>query len=239
VKELTVASLDPANFLYYYKRGKERLDKKDYNEAIKDFNEAIRLDANYAAAYNDRGIAWLRKNDYDEAIKDFDQAMRLDSNYAAELTLGSGKTARTLGLPFSPESAFTFFMVRGIGWHGKQDYEKALRDFDEAIRLNPTEGLLFLHRGKAWLKKKQYDKAIEDFNEGMRLCPNYGFYVFRGIAWLGKTDFGKAIGDFDESVRLDSEDLREILMDKLKLGITTVTNKERDFIKRRYGLREG
>jgi hypothetical protein len=42
----------------YFDRGMESLGRKDYDNAIRDFDEAIRLDRNYAPAYHNRGWAY-------------------------------------------------------------------------------------------------------------------------------------------------------------------------------------
>jgi len=57
------------------------IDKGDYDKSMVDFNQAIRLDTNYALAYSFRGGAYLMKNDYDKAIADYNQAIRLNPNY--------------------------------------------------------------------------------------------------------------------------------------------------------------
>jgi Tfp pilus assembly protein PilF len=65
------------------RRGSEALETKDYDRAIEDFNEAIRLDPKYASAFYSRGRAWSGKKEYDKAIKDYDQAIRLDPKDAS------------------------------------------------------------------------------------------------------------------------------------------------------------
>lgn len=46
--------------------------------AIKDYDEAIKLDPKFANAFNSRGSAYFEKGQYDRAILDYDQAIRLD-----------------------------------------------------------------------------------------------------------------------------------------------------------------
>ncbi len=52
--------------------------KREYDRAIADYNEAIRLDPKFTAAYTNRGIAWRSKGEYDRAVADYSEAIRLD-----------------------------------------------------------------------------------------------------------------------------------------------------------------
>ena len=71
-----------------------------------------------------------------------------------------------------------------MAWYAKKDYDKAIADGNEAIRLAPTYALAYNSRGNAWDAKKEYDKAIADFGEAIRLEPKYALaYANRGQAW--------------------------------------------------------
>jgi len=60
---------------YYYGKG-------DYDSAIADYTDAIRIDPNYAIAYNVRGNAYYSKRDYNRAIADYEAALRIEPNDA-------------------------------------------------------------------------------------------------------------------------------------------------------------
>ena len=47
-----------------------------------DFNQAIKLDPNYADAYFSRGVIHQKKGETDLALADLNQAIKLDSNHA-------------------------------------------------------------------------------------------------------------------------------------------------------------
>src|SRR2546429_5742743 len=47
--------------------------KGDYDRAIQDYDQAIRLKPDYPTAFNNRGDAYHAKGDYDRAIQDYDQ----------------------------------------------------------------------------------------------------------------------------------------------------------------------
>jgi lipoprotein NlpI len=93
---------------------------------------------------------------------------------------------------------------RGDAWCDKEEYDKAIVDFNEAIRLDPKFAFPYNNRGNAWKAKKDYDKALSDYSQAIRLDPEYALaYRNRGGAWKAKRDFGKAIADFNEAIRID------------------------------------
>ena len=56
-------------------------DLKKYNTAKKYYTEAIRLNKNYAEAYNNRGeLLQLHFNEFEKAIQDFDNASKINKD---------------------------------------------------------------------------------------------------------------------------------------------------------------
>ena len=97
-----------------------------------------------------------------------------------------------------------WYIRRGSVWNEKGEYDIAVSDYNEAIRLDPSREVAFINRGNAWFHKKEYDKAIADYNEAIRLDPKYAVaFNNRGCAWRAKKDYGKAIADYNEAIRLD------------------------------------
>ena len=65
----------------------------------------------------------------------------------------------------------------------KHEFDKALSEYDEAIRLDPKNGMAYCCRGAALTGKGEFDKAIASFDEAIRLDPkiaNLSFYKRRG-----------------------------------------------------------
>jgi tetratricopeptide (TPR) repeat protein len=97
------------------------------------------------------------------------------------------------------------YVWRANVWLKRKEFDTAIADYNEAIRLNPgSAGVAYQGRGRAWRDKKDYDKAIADCNEAIRLDPGYAHaYNGRGNAWSAKKDYDKAIADYNEAIRLD------------------------------------
>ena len=54
---------------------------------------------------------------------------------------------------------------RGISYAKKGDYDKAIADYTEAIRLDPKDAAAYYNRGTSYAHKGDYDKAIADYTE--------------------------------------------------------------------------
>ena len=65
--------------ILHHDRGMALRAKGDLAGALKDFEEAIKLDPNYARGFADRGSARFAQHDFDGAIADLDEAIRLDA----------------------------------------------------------------------------------------------------------------------------------------------------------------
>jgi tetratricopeptide (TPR) repeat protein len=98
------------------------------------------------------------------------------------------------------------YAIRGKLWHEKHELEKALTDWNEAIRCDPNDPLAYVERGAAWFDEKEYEKAIADCNEAILLDPSCGMaYALRGSVWWAKEEYDRAIPDYVEALRFDPE----------------------------------
>ncbi len=62
--------------------GLTKFKQGDYQGAIQDYNQAIRLNPKFAFAYNNRGTARLQLGDKQGAIADFNKAVELNPQFA-------------------------------------------------------------------------------------------------------------------------------------------------------------
>jgi tetratricopeptide (TPR) repeat protein len=66
----------------WYNEGVDLCDQGNYADAVKAFDESIRLDSSDIDAWYNKGVALRRLGSYYNAIKAYDEAIRLDPSYA-------------------------------------------------------------------------------------------------------------------------------------------------------------
>jgi tetratricopeptide (TPR) repeat protein len=188
----------------YNNRGNAYYSKRDYDHAIQDFNEAVRLSPNDANTYytrgnahGGRGIAYDNKYDYEHAIQDYNEAIQ---DYTDAIRLNQSYAFAYYGRGIAYDS-------RGIEHDNSDDYNRAIQDYNEAILLSPNNAGAYKYRGVAYNHKSDYDRAIQDFSEAIRLNPKDSVaYLGRGIAHIYKGDYDRAIQDFNELILLNPKD---------------------------------
>jgi tetratricopeptide (TPR) repeat protein len=67
------------------------------------------------------------------------------------------------------------YFASGLASLGKLDYIKAIRDFTEAILLDPKISSAYDNRGDAYLRQRNFEKAMSDYTEALE--PNLMYPV--------------------------------------------------------------
>ena len=164
----------------YHHRGVGYLLQQNFDRAIVEFNEALKVDRTYKRSYNSRGNAWKGKGELDLAVADYNEAIHLDPQFS---------------FPYNGRASV---------WYNKGEWDRAIADYNEVIRLDPGLAAPYANRGNAWKAKGELDRALEDQNEALRRDPkNVVVYANRGDIWRLKGDLDRALAEQDQSVRLD------------------------------------
>jgi tetratricopeptide (TPR) repeat protein len=124
----------------------------------------------------------------------------------------------------TPENLAKAFSSRGFAYGSRGQYDRAIEDYDQAIRFNPNYAEAFDNRGLVYLLADQYDRAIDDFDHAIGLNPNDArALVGRGAGYarkgvtacrlaslppcaLAMAEYDRAIDDFDQAILLNPND---------------------------------
>src|SRR5208282_6048350 len=70
---------------------------------------------------------------------------------------------------FSEKGLGAAFNNRGNAYAAKSDLDRAISDYDQAIRLDPYYVTAFINRGNVYFVTKDAGRAIADYTEAIRL----------------------------------------------------------------------
>ena len=183
-----------------YLRGRDRVGRyiyhtvanEDIEAAIKHFHRAVELDSKFALAHCALGGCHIQRilkgtgktEDLVFARNAFERGLALDPEIReAQVymlfvyrTQGETQKARKQMAALrreAPNNASVQF-VSGVFHRLDGEYDKALRSFDEALRLNPAETVVISwSRARIFMYQGRYDDALLELDRGAAVEPNH------------------------------------------------------------------
>ncbi|HET9401467.1 MAG TPA: tetratricopeptide repeat protein [Candidatus Acidoferrales bacterium] len=208
------ASLAPAALAdAYLSRGTAYDTKKDYEKAIADFHEVVRLQPKSAVAYYALAQVAMEQSNSTEAIQRYSDALRANPKFVPALTdrglayLSKGDSDHALedftqAIRIGPEY-IPAYMNRASVYARRNDLSLALRDYDRILQINPSYLPGILARANTRAAAKQYDDAIYDLDDAIRLqTGNAGIWARQSDIYAEKGDYAHAIRDLNAALRL-------------------------------------
>lgn len=161
-------------------RGVGYFRKKEWDLAIVDFNEAIRLNPQDNVLFGNRADSYRNKKEWDRAITDINKAVQLD-----------------------PKNRRNYY-IRGLIFYDQDNYDRAIPEFAQAIRIDPKYDEAYYYRGRSYFLKKEYKSAIPDFTQSTKLDPNYApTWFYRGLSHERLDNLDLALADYNKAISID------------------------------------
>jgi len=136
---------DPKNVDLLLYRGAALCLKGDFKRANEDLSTVLKIDPKSVDALVLRANAKLALADYEGGIADYSAAISLRSDdselWSAKANAEANQVIARNNL--DPDSRFN---QNHVTW-SDTDFSKAMKDFDKALQLNPSEFLAYLFRG--------------------------------------------------------------------------------------------
>jgi tetratricopeptide (TPR) repeat protein len=162
----------------FNKLGINKAKERDFEGALENFDRAIKLNPDYADAYNNRASVRQELGDDPGAKKDYTEAILLNPDCAA------------------------YHNNLGIISYNSGDYLGAQADHTRAIQLNPGYAQAYNGRGFARLHLGDLQGALKDFTQAIELNAD------DALAWNNRGDvYFLKLGDLQERLKITSRQL--------------------------------
>jgi tetratricopeptide (TPR) repeat protein len=97
----------------------------------------------------------------------------------------------------------TAYFFRAVAYRSKNEFDRAIADFGQAIALDPTDAEYFINRAATYEAKKETDRAVADYDQAIKLNPkSVNAFNYRGAAFQRKGDYARAAADYGEVTKL-------------------------------------
>ncbi|HEY6161431.1 MAG TPA: tetratricopeptide repeat protein [Bacteroidia bacterium] len=168
--------------LNYMKEGTTKFNLGQYNEAINDFDLAIKLNPDSANLFNKRGQCYYALGKFDKALLDFGKALERDSSKAE------------------------YYFRKGLCYYSQEKHQQAFSEFSKAIQMDNNYADAYLYRAYSCEGMANSKSAIYDYGQVIRIKPEDGLAYFkRGLLKQDMKDH-TACKDFKQAAALGYED---------------------------------
>ncbi len=166
----------------FNRRGQLKAEAGRNQEAIRDFDDAIRADPRRWRAIHNRGVLLAQSGEFEKAFDDFDRTIKINPKHAKA---------------YSNRAAL--FVVAG-------SLTPALKDYARAIELDPSLAVAHRGSGRACHLVGRLDEAINHYNAAVRLAPDDAYAAASRADLL--TDLGRyadARAEYERAIELDPQ----------------------------------
>jgi tetratricopeptide (TPR) repeat protein len=198
--------------------GTDRLQQGRPQEAIEQYEQALRINPDYATAHNNLGNALLLSGNVGEAIRQYEQAVRLiPGSVEVHCDLGTaleqaGRTQEAIehfeeALRIDHNCARAHYNL-GVALARLGKGQQAIEHFEQALRIQPDYAEAHLNLGNALLTQGKLQDAVWHYGEALRIKPDYPqAHDNLGIALAQTGMMPEAMKHWEEALRYNPDDI--------------------------------
>lgn len=201
----------------YQVRGIARQTLRNPQGAIADYEVGLRYMPEHKVFLMNKAVCEQELKEYDKSEQTYSTLLRIYPKYEngylgrAQLRLAKGDTIKAIAdidtcLSLSRNLSSAFVMRAQINMTYRKDYALALKDMDEAIKLEPNYAGYFINRAYMKYNLDDYFGAMSDYDYAVGLEPtNVTAHFNRGLLLTEVSENNKAIDDFSYVLRSEPD----------------------------------
>jgi tetratricopeptide (TPR) repeat protein len=205
---------DSLNTIALYSKGVANEMRGDYHTAIENYTKAIKLNPNFTLAYYKRANSRKLLGDNTSALADLKKSIEIKPEFAVAIVEAASLEAapkdvdktivKMLSNSINQKSdSDILYQFRGYYQYHLGNSEEAIKDFEQALKLNPANVESLYYSGIIYGERKEYPKAIENLSNMIKLDEDSkAAYLYRGIFYFNNEENEKACADFKKAAEL-------------------------------------
>jgi protein O-mannosyl-transferase len=144
----------------------------DIQKALSDYNQAIKINPDYAEPLNNRGVIYKQEGDIQKALSDYNQAIKINPDYADS------------------------YYNRGNLYWQQGNLTQALSDYGRVIKINPRYVQAYNNRGVIYYRQGNLIQSVSDCSRAIEINVNYWpAYYNRALAYFAAKEYNLAWAD--------------------------------------------
>lgn len=173
----------PDSFESHLNLASALMELKQLDKAISHCREAVKIAPDKYEAYMTLSFVYLKMKNYDQSLYYINEAF---------------------GREPSQHHKHILFVNRGVIWSKRNEHDKAMSDYENAIKIVDNNWTAYNNIGHTLLNQGMYEESIKYFNRSIELDSERAFpYNNRGFAHSNLGNFEMAFADFKKSYNID------------------------------------
>lgn len=210
-----IVEINSGNVMGYLGLGRNALRMNKYDDAIAQFNYAIKLDDNYSKSYAFRAEAELMKEMWDEATSDLVSSMKCEWDQKAVMEMLELKEPAftTMISKLKIQSAkmsndFTWPYLAGLMYHKnkyKKDYKRAIDYYKEANKRDSSPAT-YSRISECYYELGDYDNALFNINQSINMdSTDLSYFASKADIYYEMGNIKSAIAEWDKVLSAQPE----------------------------------
>ena len=212
-----VVQVTSDNYLAYNILGTELTLEKEFEDAVKHYQAALKINPGFSLAHHNLGVVLLDQGKVDEAMEQYQEALRINPEYSQAhhdlgvILEGEGRADEAIEhyqkvLKIDPKNSQAHHSL-GVALVGQGRVDEAIEHYQEVLKIDPKNSKAHHSLGVALVGQGRVDEAIKHLEEALKIGPQDAqVHHSLGVALVGQGRVDEAIEHLEESLRINPQD---------------------------------
>ncbi len=202
----------------HFKLGNVFLEQGKLESAIESYQQALKINPDYAKAYHNLGFVSQLQNNFEAAVEYYQQALNIRPNEAQthnnlgivlkkQGQLRSAIESYQQALKFKPDYAEAHYNLGDI-FFDQGKLNKAIESYQQALKINPEYGPAYHKLGCLFKVQHNFEAATESYQQALKFLPDSihtEVYFNLGNTYFDQGKSEEAIESYQQALKINPD----------------------------------